>query len=227
MSRTSSNSGVIFLGFGIALLAGSILVSDREAKQRKAAERKRHEEEERQMLLAMLREQQEREKIMRLVAERFNEVANALGVQAPPLRFDDTIANAQSDGQVVSVNLGWVHSMLAEHCHDHRCDLAFVIAVLAHELGHHLHADALVPLRIRDFHGQELRADYCSGFALAWFGGEPGYVERIFAVIAAHESVTHPAARRRIQAIRRGFEDTRAYLASLAIGQQGHLHAWG
>lgn len=78
------------------------------------------------------------------------------------------------------------------------------LAVLAHELGHHLAGHTFV--RNRSSHAQELEADRFAGFMLSRLGASLNQALAITAKLNENDTPTHPARSKRIVAITNGWK---------------------
>lgn len=78
-----------------------------------------------------------------------------------------------------------------------------MIAVLAHELGHHLRLHTVIPGRDHEF---EIEADYYAGYALRRMGSTLEQAQSAFRTIGTEDATpTHPSRKERIAAVTRGW----------------------
>ncbi|MBS0243330.1 MAG: hypothetical protein JSS20_14220, partial [Proteobacteria bacterium] len=88
------------------------------------------------------------------------------------------------------------------------------IAVLAHELGHHIRLHTVIDGRNHEF---ELEADYQAGFILRRMGASLEQAQQLFLKIGTEEATkTHPARAQRVQAVTLGWKDGAAAPAEAA-----------
>lgn len=114
--------------------------------------------------------------------------ARVLQIEVPPLAFSRRVPNAASDGWRILVNPDWATNTLLTYCDDHQCNLVVLTGVLAHELAHHVHADARCP---EPGDGQERRADFFAGVVLGYLGVDSDHFERVLHDLSAHAG-PHP-----------------------------------
>jgi formylglycine-generating enzyme required for sulfatase activity len=80
-----------------------------------------------------------------------------------------------------------------------------MVAVLAHELGHHVRFHTAIPGRAHEF---ELEADYQAGFILRRLGATLEQAQGAFRAIGTETATaTHPARAQRLQAVTLGWTD--------------------
>jgi Bacterial SH3 domain/Peptidase family M48 len=79
-----------------------------------------------------------------------------------------------------------------------------MVAVLAHELGHHVRFHTVIPGRFHEF---ELEADYQAGFILRRLGGRLDQAQAAFRTFPEAASQTHPGRAQRLQAVTIGWTD--------------------
>lgn len=87
------------------------------------------------------------------------------------------------------------------------------VSILAHEVGHHLQGHTLRPVSLQQRRENELEADEFSGFTMFKLGrslDEAQAAMRNFPDVADEERSTHPKKLRRLEAIRKGYEDARS-----------------
>ncbi len=191
--KRSSGDGLGWVAVGGLALAAVALASAEADRQRQVRARQQ------------LREK-ELEDARAFVYATLHETCRAFGIAPVPLVFVEE-GNAASDGHRVYVNLAWFDDLLTRHCGESACTMAVARWVLAHEIAHHVHRDADVPLWVRNSHGLELRADYYAGRALAHFGAEFGVLDGVLREIAPFPTQTHPAFHARLRASHDGFRD--------------------
>lgn len=199
---------LLFAVFGGLLgLAVFNRVQEVETEKKQAEEARRRAEAERARAEAERRA--EDEQVQNLVMAAFYRIARAFGVPAPALVFTEQVRNAGSDGARILVNPQWFRVLLGTVCEDPTCDSAVAHGIMGHEMGHHVHGDALVPMWIRQHHCQELRADFYAGRVLRLFNEDFSAIERVLRAIAPTETPTHPAFPYRIRAAREGYQHQR------------------
>jgi len=79
-----------------------------------------------------------------------------------------------------------------------------MVAVLAHELGHHIRFHTVIPGRSHEF---ELEADYQAGFILSRLGASLDQAQAAFRTFPEAASQTHPGRPQRLQAVTLGWTD--------------------
>src|SRR5262249_44592719 len=80
-----------------------------------------------------------------------------------------------------------------------------MVAVLAHELGHHVRFHTVIPGREHEF---ELEADYQAGFVLRRLGSTLEQAHGAFRAVSTEEATpTHPGRAQRLQAVTLGWTD--------------------
>jgi hypothetical protein len=79
-----------------------------------------------------------------------------------------------------------------------------MVAILAHEVGHHVRFHTMLPGREHEF---ELEADYQAGFILARMGARLEEAQAAFRTFPVEASRTHPARADRVQAVTLGWTD--------------------
>jgi hypothetical protein len=150
------------------------------------------------------RNERELESVRRFVLNTLAETCLAFSIAPLPIMFVTT-GNASSDGHGIRVNLDWFRDLLGRQCTEPVCTRAVARWWIAHEVTHHVHGDALVPLWVRQFHAMELRADYYAGRALAHFGEDISVLERVLRDVAPETTSTHPSFQPRLNAMLAGF----------------------
>jgi hypothetical protein len=204
------NPWLLVLAFGgvLSLLA---------AKKRQEEESRQRAEVERQAELAraeaQAQAQAQHDQVRALVMKVYDRIARAFRVRPPEIVFiydPSNSVNAASDGQRILVNTFWFGGLLGDVCMNAACDRIVALAILAHEMTHHVHGDALVPLWFRNSHAQELRADFYAGRVLALFGAEVDALERVLDAISRGVGPTHPTHP--------------AFAARLRAAQAGHQY---
>jgi hypothetical protein len=92
-----------------------------------------------------------------------------------------------------------------------------MVAILAHEVGHHIRLHTIIPGRDHEF---ELEADYQAGFILRRMGATLEQTQAAFRTIGTDvDTVTHPARSQRIQAATLGWKDGASNVARLPAQQ--------
>ncbi len=140
----------------------------------------------------------------------FLEAARVIGVEAPPLIADASVPNAQSDGYTVKYNPLFFGGLYDRHCTGEVCRRVVSIAIMAHELSHHIHGDRFsdtdrLPL--------ELRADRLAGWVLGKLGTPPDDMAKVIADFPKFATLTHP--------------DRESRMASMLIGWQEGINNLG
>ena len=137
-----------------------------------------------------------------LLIDLYSGAARALKFASPPpLKVTTKVENAASNGTHVLINPQWANGVMKRHCADGRCRRSVLYGVLAHELAHHLHQDALFD---GEPHQQELRADALAGYAMGVNGIDATHLACVYEELSAIESDTHPHADDRIDIMRQG-----------------------
>jgi hypothetical protein len=124
----------------------------------------------------------------------------------PPLLASNSVDNAASDGENILVNLTWVRRTLRTYCGvDAPCGIAVIVGVLVHELTHHIHQDARIPLSNHaDRRARERRADVNAGYVLGQLGIDTWHLERVLGDPALCCSLYYDPPWARVAAIREG-----------------------
>jgi formylglycine-generating enzyme required for sulfatase activity len=79
-----------------------------------------------------------------------------------------------------------------------------MVAVLAHELGHHIRFHTVIPGREHEF---ELEADYQAGFILRRLGASLEQSQAVYKTFPVEATPTHPGRAQRLQAVTIGWTD--------------------
>jgi hypothetical protein len=149
------------------------------------------------------------EQILGLARSQLEQAARLLGVRAPRVELQRE-GNASSDGRIIRVNAAFLRGLLASFCDARLCQIAIVLGIMAHELGHHIlrHAEQL-DRRAQAAHIRELEADGVAGRVLALAGVPPDDFERVLAHLGRFHSDTHPHGSLRVEQLRAEYQRAR------------------
>lgn len=149
------------------------------------------------------------EQLLKLARSQMQQAAGLLGIIAPPVQLQ-LGGNAASNGSIVGVNPAFLRQLLATFCDQRRCQLAIVLGIMAHELGHHLlcHVNQL-DRSVEAAHARELAADDIAGIVLGLASVPPDDFERVLAYLGQYHSETHPHGAIRVEQVRAAYERTR------------------
>lgn len=149
------------------------------------------------------------EQILNMARAQLQQAARLLGVPVPPLQLQRD-GNASSDGRVIRVNPAFFRQLLASFCNERLCQIAIVLGIMAHELGHHILRHAEDGDRSVDAaHERELDADAVAGRVLALAQVPPDDLGRVLEHLGRYHSDTHPHGSLRVERVRAEYERTR------------------
>lgn len=130
-------------------------------------------------------------------------VAGTLGEGMPRVHFA-AIENARAGAGAMVIDEQWLARVISLRCSDVACSTASLIGIAAHEFGHLLFGDSLLPAG-SESRFQELRADFVAGWVCGRLGIDARHVADIVADLAYDSACgTHPLAMSRVLAIREG-----------------------
>jgi hypothetical protein len=140
--------------------------------------------------------------------EVFTRILNAAGLAG----MQDRIiirASAETDNAEAAIEkderLIFYNAVFMEKLRTGSNDYWSQIAVLAHELGHHIRLHTIIDGRNHEF---ELEADYQAGFIMRRLGASLDQAQQLFRQIGTEEATqTHPAKAQRLQAVTLGWKD--------------------
>jgi hypothetical protein len=156
------------------------------------------------------RRRQEDEDLRTMLLSHLQLAAQSLNAAVPPLMITSRVPNAASDGRNIYVNPTWVRYILATCCQGAECRNVVLLAVMVHEMAHHVFGDALQYGQYP--HVLELRADYHAGFVLGRFELTVEDFERALMHMSPCETDTHPAWPDRVATLRRGYREGALHL---------------
>lgn len=97
-----------------------------------------------------------------------------------------------------------------------------LVAILAHELGHHVRFHTAIDGRAHEF---ELEADYQAGHILRRMGATLEQAQELFKTFPKEASATHPGRNERLQAVTLGWTDGGGVAAAAPISDVGSSSA--
>ena len=108
-------------------------------------------------------------------------------------------ATVEGDQRLIFYNVDFMQR-LREQTHDYWS----TVAILAHEIGHHIRLHTIIPGRNHEF---ELEADYQAGFILRRMGATREQAIGAYRVFPEAETASHPGRSQRIQSVTLGWID--------------------
>ncbi|WP_308915231.1 hypothetical protein [Jannaschia sp. LMIT008] len=118
----------------------------------------------------------------------------------------NAVAYRRDDAAWIGFNPLWVQGMLTRP----EGDRWPLIAVVAHEIGHHVAGDTRGP--VRRGHAAELFADARAGAVLRRMGARLPQAQELWRDFAVRGSETHPPRAARLDAVERGWTEPGAWL---------------
>lgn len=108
-------------------------------------------------------------------------------------------ATVEGDQRIVFYNVDFMQSL-----REQTSDYWSTVAILAHEVGHHVRLHTIIPGRNHEF---ELEADYQAGFILRRMGATREQAIAAYRVFPDVETPTHPGRAQRVQSVTLGWID--------------------
>ncbi|HTR53658.1 MAG TPA: hypothetical protein VMJ10_23350 [Kofleriaceae bacterium] len=158
------------------------------------------------------------------------DIANAMGCIAPPVRISRDIDNAMATSVEILVNPDFLFRAMNAVCYDPACHHDLAVGILGHEVGHVVLGHAGSPPWLK--RAIELEADDFSGTAMARRRVSPDAFEAIIWQIAQHYSngpTGYPNRYDRVATIRGAFnaENERLLVESYNAGRWAALRHFG
>lgn len=108
-------------------------------------------------------------------------------------------ATVEGDQRLIFYNVDFMQSL-----REQTSDYWSTVAILAHEIGHHIRLHTIIPGRNHEF---ELEADYQAGFILRRMGATREQAIAAYRVFPDAETASHPGRAQRIQSVTLGWID--------------------
>jgi hypothetical protein len=126
---------------------------------------------------------------------------------------DNAVATIENGQRVVFYNVDFMQRLRKE-----TNDYWSMIAILAHEVGHHVRLHTSIPGRDHEF---ELEADYQAGFILRRMGASRDQAIAAYRTFPEAETPSHPGRAERVQSVTLGWIDGGAEHRPSGVGGSG------